>query len=387
MGKWEMARLGDVFLSIKNGANIKQGADEGSGYPITRIETISDGNIDRKKMGYARITNIDPYKDNVLESGDILMSHINSIKHLGKTALYEKEDDETIIHGMNLLRLKPNRQVIDSKYVKNYFDAYDFKRQIPRITKDSVNQSSFNVKELHELTIPLPPLEVQQQIADVLNRANDLIKKRKAQTDKLNLLIKSQFIEMFGDPVTNPRGWEKKKLKESATLLNGRAYSQTELLRSGKYPVLRVGNFFSNRDWYYSDLELDEEKYCNTGDLLFAWSASFGARIWTGGKTIYHYHIWKVVYRENYNKMYLCHLLNYATKSLMNDTHGIAMMHLTKNGMEQTEFVVPPLTQQNQFADFVHQVEAQKSLIQLSLDKLEQNYNSLMQKCFKGELF
>ena len=92
-----------------------------------------------------------------------------------------------------------------------------------------------------------------------------------------------------------PQDWEWKKLGEVATLINGKAYKKHELLDEGPVPVLRVGNFFSNRSWYYSDLELPEDKYCHNGDLLYAWSASFGPKIWDGEKAIYHYHIWKVV--------------------------------------------------------------------------------------------
>lgn len=164
----------------------------------------------------------------------------------------------------------------------------------------------------------------------------------------------------------NQHGWRKAALEANATLLNGRAYKQDELLDSGKYPVLRVGNFFSNRGWYYSDLELDDDKYCDNGDLLYAWSASFGPQIWNGGKVIYHYHIWKVLVGEAYNKQFLCKLLEYATESLMGDTHGIAMMHLTKSGMEKTEFIVPPIELQEQFAAFVEQTDKSKYYSSLS---------------------
>ena len=77
-----------------------------------------------------------------------------------------------------------------------------------------------------------------------------------------------------------------------ATFINGRAYSQDELLSNGKYKVLRVGNFYTNDSWYFSDMELDEKYYANDGDLLYTWSATFGPHIWRGGKVIYHYHIW-----------------------------------------------------------------------------------------------
>lgn len=235
---------------------------------------------------------------------------------------------------------------------------------------------------VENIEIPLPPLDEQRKIAAMLDKVSDLIAKHRQQLDKLDELVKSRFIEMFGDPVLNPFQWQKNTLETNATLLNGRAYRQDELLDSGKYPVLRVGNFFSNRGWYYSDLELEEDKYCNNGDLLYAWSASFGPQIWRGGKVIYHYHIWKVLAGNAYNKLFLCKLLEYTTESLMGETHGIAMMHLTKNGMEKTEFIVPPLALQEQFATFVEQTDKSKLAIKQSLEKLETLKKSLMQQYF-----
>ena len=70
--------------------------------------------------------------------------------------------------------------------------------------------------------------------------------------------------------------WEEKTFGTIATFINGRAYKQDELLDRGKYRVLRVGNFFTNKDWYFSDLELEKDKYCEKWDLLYSWSASFG---------------------------------------------------------------------------------------------------------------
>ena len=97
-----MARLGDLFLHIRNGANIKQGLDS-TGYPITRIETISNRIVDRTKLGYAGVTDLGKYSDYVLQDGDILMSHINSETHLGKVALYEKENDVEQTMGLPVL--------------------------------------------------------------------------------------------------------------------------------------------------------------------------------------------------------------------------------------------------------------------------------------------
>lgn len=290
-----MYKIGEVFTLIRNGANIKQGEDD-TGYPITRIETISNRVVDRNKMGYAGIHEIGRYSDYILEDGDILMSHINSETHLGKVALYEEIPGETIIHGMNLLCLRPNRSILNCRYAFYSLMSDGFLRQIPRIMKKSVNQASFTVTALKELQIHVPPMEQQLQIVSVMDRIQSLLLQRQKQAAVIDQLVKSRFIELFGDPVLNQHGWRKVALEVNATLLNGRAYKQDELLDSGKYPVLRVGNFFSNRGWYYSDLELDDDKYCDNGDLLYAWSASFGPQIWNGGKVL---ELLKEYVREN----------------------------------------------------------------------------------------
>ena len=88
--------------------------------------------------------------------------------------------------------------------------------------------------------------------------------------------------------------WKEYTFTEVATLTNGRAYLQPELQDSGKYRIVRVGNLSGGDKWFYSDMELPDNKYCNKGDLLYAWACSFGPYIWNNEKTIYHYHIWKV---------------------------------------------------------------------------------------------
>ncbi|WP_369676268.1 restriction endonuclease subunit S, partial [Enterococcus faecium] len=82
--------------------------------------------------------------------------------------------------------------------------------------------------------------------------------------------------------------WEERKLGEVVVFLNGRAFKQQELLDSGKYRVLRVGNFNTNDRWYYSNLELEEDKYANKGDLLYLWATSFGPEMWNEERVIYH---------------------------------------------------------------------------------------------------
>ena len=152
------------------------------------------------------------------------------------------------------------------------------------------------------------------------------------------------------------------KLKDIATILNGRAYKQNELLEDGKYKVLRVGNFFTSDRWYFSDLELDENKYCNFGDLLYAWSANFGPKIWNEGKTIFHYHIWKIELKENIDKNYIFYYLKFITDRLKNSTHGSVMMHLTKVDMENQIIRLPSYNNQKKIGKILSNIDLKMEL-------------------------
>ncbi|MFL6312669.1 MAG: N-6 DNA methylase [Terriglobales bacterium] len=158
--------------------------------------------------------------------------------------------------------------------------------------------------------------------------------------------------ERYRDGASNAsKKWPMVELGKVARLINGRAYKQEELLAQGPTPVLRVGNFFSNRSWYYSDLQLEDEKYCNAGDLLYAWSASFGPRIWEGPRAIYHYHIWKIEPTEAIDKKFLFHLLAVDSVRIKSEGNGIAMIHATKGGIEQRKFPLPPLEVQKEIVE------------------------------------
>jgi type I restriction enzyme S subunit len=161
----------------------------------------------------------------------------------------------------------------------------------------------------------------------------------------------------------NLSDFQDKALGEIVTLINGRAYKQQELLQSG-IPVIRIQNLNGGNNWFYSNLELPMDKKCVSGDLLFAWSASFGPYIWNGPEAIYHYHIWKVVPSSYVTKDYLYYLLQDKTEEIKSASHGLAMLHMTKSGMESMMVRIPSIEQQN------HAVRMIKELLGIC-DELE----------------
>ena len=196
-------------------------------------------------------------------------------------------------------------------------------------------------------------------------------------------------------PFDIPQDWEWCRMKDVLRFINGRAYKKEELLTNGKYKVLRVGNFFTNNEWYYSDLELPDEKYCNKGDLLYAWSASFGPKIWDGDKSIFHYHIWNVDYsKKNLFREYLFYFLLFDKTQVLNSTTGSTMIHVSMENMYPRLIPIPPLKEQKRIVSkidtllpLIDMYEVQKNAFDLINRTITETlHKSVLQEAIQGKL-
>ncbi|HEI4576584.1 TPA: restriction endonuclease subunit S [Escherichia coli] len=213
----------------------------------------------------------------------------------------------------------------------------------------------YGIKKLRELILELAVRGklVPQDPND--EPASELLKRiaaEKAELVKQGKIKKQKPLPEISEeekPFELPEGWEWVRVADLMEVINGRAYKKHEMLQTGT-PLLRVGNLFTSNEWYYSDLQLDENKYINNGDLIYAWSASFGPFIWTGEKVIYHYHIWKLnLFAEEYSNKYFIHdFLLSITDKIKSQGNGIAMLHMTKEKMEQQIIALPPINEQQQ---------------------------------------
>ena len=175
--------------------------------------------------------------------------------------------------------------------------------------------------------------------------------------------------------------WKLKRLGDCARFINGRAYSQEELLDQGT-PVIRIQNLNGGNRWYYSSLQLPDEKYCVDGDLLFAWSASFGPYIWSGDRAIFHYHIWRIIPLHGVDKAFLFRLLEWITERVKAASHGVAMLHMTKAGIEAWEVSVPPLPEQRRIAAILDQADALRAKRREALAQLDSLTQSIFIEMF-----
>lgn len=249
---------------------------------------------------------------------------------------------------------------------------------------------SRKAKRIHEdtflsMSISAPQRKEQDQIAVVLDKTELLIAATQDKIDALEQAKKALLQRLF-DQSWRFKGysdpWEKRKLGELAEFINGRAYKQDELLTSGKYPVLRVGNFYTNDKWYYSDLELPEKYYAEKGDLLYTWSATFGPHIWIGPKVIYHYHIWKVALKNLFEKDFALQFFEADRVRLLNSTNGSTMIHVTKKDMESKGILLPDVYEQRTIGELLKRVDDLIAATQSRLSSLELLKKALLQDLF-----
>lgn len=189
-------KLGDCLSMIENGATIKQKEGAG-GYPITRIETLSNDRFNRDRLGYADIYDIDNYADHILDDEDLIMSHINSRPFLGRTVIYLKKDNEVIIHGMNVLRIKTKRELLNPFYAYYYFKTPHFRKAIDNIRTDAINQSSINTNNIKDITIYIPSISDQESVVATLRDIDKKIELNENMNAELEAMAKQLYDYWF----------------------------------------------------------------------------------------------------------------------------------------------------------------------------------------------
>ena len=308
-------------------------------------------------------------------------------------ALYEK-DSPAIVSPAYFMFEIIDRDILNEEYLMMWFRRPEFDRECWFMTDGSV-RGGITWDDLCRIKLPVPSYARQCEIVESYRAITDRIALKRAENDNLDSTMQAIYKNYFVDftPFKSeptcatklgeiPASWSVCKFCDLCDLLNGRAYSQEELLDSGKYRVLRVGNFFTKNSWYYSDMELEDNKYCYPDDLLFCWSASFGLYIWNDVKTIYHYHIWKIDFSKTapYYREYIFLYLKQELNKLSKEGHGSVMAHLTKSGVENLDIVSPPEEIIKQFHNSIIPFIEYKKLVEKEVQQLTELRESILSK-------
>ena len=386
---WKDMIFAEICHSIEDGDWIEKKDQSNSGIRLIQTGNVGVG-VYKDKTDKAKYISEETFvRIKCLEvvEGDVLISRLP--EPVGRACVVPKLPVKSITAvDCSILKLK---DCVTKSWFIYYTQSNDYfskaKKECSGTTRDRITR-----KKLSVITIPVPPLSEQQRIVSLLDAEFAKIDTLKANAERNLQNAKDLFQAALKKELEPKEGWKSAKLSDVVKVINGRAYSKEELLPKGKYRVLRVGNFFTNDSWYYSDLELDEDKYCDNGDLLYAWSASFGPKIWDGEKVIYHYHIWKMLPSMELDKYYLYYWLQsyQLTSQVMSKLHGTTMVHITKGIMEATIIQYPSDIDQQRIAQILDALNQKCKTLQANYNKTialcDDLKQALLRKAFNGEI-
>jgi len=311
-----------------------------------------------------------------------------------KNRIYLTDQDAYIVN--HLVGIVCNSKIVMPKYLKYYLLYYN----PSRIALDE-SYPSIRINDIKKIEVSVPNIKNQNYIVNILDKAHYLIDKRKQQIEVCDELIKSQFVEVFGDPASNPKGWEKHKLKEVCKINPNKPDNKlVEGLEVSFIPMTSVsdkGELDTSIIKIYDEVKTGFT-YFAENDVLFAkitpcmengkGAVAVGLKNGIGfGSTEFHV-IRPIEGVSNpYWIYYLTMFDSFRKEAERKMTGSAGQRRVPAVFLENYEVGVPPYTLQKKFATFVQKVYKLKSSLKQSLSELENNFNALMQKAFNGELF
>lgn len=387
MSEWKTVRLGDV-CEIQSGGTPSRSKTEywkNGTIPWVKIGDFS-GKYLNKTTEHITQKGLENSSAKLFSKGTILYSIFAT---LGEATILNI--DATTNQAIAGIKIK-DKSSIDIDYLFAYLKS--LKEEVNRIGR-GVAQNNINLSILKAFTFPLPPLETQKQIAKQLNKCTTLLAKHKQMLEKYDTLIKSRFIEMFGEPATNPNKWEIKTLDEVCKKITDGKHGGCKLEDNSDYYYVGAREIFDLNIHYETAQEITKEdfekdyKRCNLeiGDFCIVnTGATIGktaiAKDVRTTKTLLQKSVALLKTKENLlSALYLQY--SYITNpSMYKVENASAQPNLLLSKIRETKIMLPPLSLQNSFAAFVQQIDKSKFAVQKSLEKAETLYKSLMQEYF-----
>jgi type I restriction enzyme S subunit len=392
MSKWKYIAIGDLVEKAKTWNPIKSSPDNVFSYiDLSSIDQELKIVIEAKEI---KCSEAPSRARQLVAEGDVLVSTVRP--NLNGVATVNKNfDGVTVSTGFCVL--KPLKEHLSSNYLFHWVKSSIFINDMV-MKATGANYPAVSDRIIFESKIPLPPIAEQKRIAEILDRTQSLISKRKEAISKLDTLTQSIFIEMFGDPVKNPKGWERIVLGDVITSASDGPHVSPKYVDEG-IP------FLSTRHIRHGGIDWNDLKFLSVDDAQIQWKKCRPQRgdiLYTKGGTTgiaatvdfdEPFAIWVHValLKTNKNKVqpkWLENMLNssFCYQQSQRLTHGIANRDLGLKRMVGIEMFLPPLPLQKEFAQRVEAVEKLKATHRASLSQLEALFASLQHRAFRGEL-
>ena len=335
-------RFADV-LEIRNGRNQRQVECPNGKYPI-----YGSGGV----MGYAN--------SYICEANTVVIGRKGNINN----PIFVEEPFWNVDTAFGLI---PHADVLIPKYLFYFCENYNFEKLNTTVTIPSLTKAN-----LLQVEIDVPEIGIQKSRVGILDKIEHSCRLLQQEALRLDQLVKSRFVEMFGEPVTNSHGYEQVTIGNACTLINGRAFKPSEWGEKG-LPIVRIQNLNDmNASFNYYAGEVSEQHLIDNGMLLFSWSGtpgtSFGAFMWNRGPGALNQHIFKVIPKLDFDLDYLRYAMNGQLTTIIEKAHGgVGLQHITKAELEKICLLHPEMAEQKRFAAFAKQVDKSKFRIQKSL--------------------
>lgn len=392
-------KLGEICTKITDGTHHTPKYTE-NGIPFLRVTDITKSNDSKKFISKAE--HLDLIKRCHPTKGDILYTKNGTI---GVAAKITWDYDFSIF--VSLCLLKPNTEIVNTNYLVHFLNTKFALKQALSHTKTGTI-SNLHLIEIKKIKIPIPPLSVQQKIAKILDAANVLKQNDKALLKKYDELANAFFLDLFGDPVRNSKGWKVNKLKQISTKIHS---GNTPKGGSSVYvdegvTFFRSQNVWKNRLVYKDIAFLDQATHekmkksslkhrdllmTKTGRINTENSSLGRASMYLGedDKANLNGHVYLIRLKKGVVNEFILHILTskeYRGHIRNVCVGGIDKRQLNKGHIEDFPIINPPLELQNKFVERLTFIQHQKSITKKSLEKSEALFNSLLQKAFNGEL-
>ena len=405
---WEKVNLGNALSYIGNGLTDKQNKVN-DGYPVTRIETISDDCINADKVGYISTLPEDKIEKYRLCYGDMLVSHINSDPQLGRSVVYEG-NPEFLLHGMNLLRMRANTKVLAPFFLNLIFRFYRNRGVFIALASRAVGQSSINQSRMQSLIIPLPPLPEQRAIAHVLQTIQEAksTRQRELALERERKAALMDYLFSYGtkdEPRKQteigeiPESWEVVRLE---TVLETTQYglsAKANLKRQG-YPLLRMNNLVaglvdtSDLKHIQLDKEALEKFRLSKGDVLFNRTNSFELVGKTGlfdkeGDYVFaSYLIRLVTDSQVLNSYFLSFYFNWEaiqTRLKRLSFRGAGQSNISASKLKMFKIPLPSSFEQQKIAEVLCAFDTKIAALEQEAERLDELFHAMLDELMTGQ--
>lgn len=389
MTGWKEKSLSDVLADVRPGFAF--GGDLPGGVFQIRMNNITnDGHLDLAKKRRVQIPCRNP-DDLLVAPGDVLFNATNSPDLVGKSAYFPGLNEPTTFSN-HFLRLRPKHDQLDGQYLARWLTRQFQRGLFKGMCRQWVNQATVNRDSLLALRFPFPPLLEQRRIADLLNKVDKQRTKRRNALGLTDELLRSIFLDMFGDPITNPKGWERKPLGTLGILARGKSKHRPRndpSLLGGPYPLIQTGEVASAETYIraysqtYSELGLQQSKMWPKGTLCITIAANIADTAILGFDACFPDSVVGFTPGEETTTEYIHFWLRSYQRILQDMAPESAQKNINLEILDGLMVGCPPIERQKNFVQAFSYVEALKTQLREGASTADNLFLSLQQRAFR----